>query len=92
MSSSPAEAPDQIVLTLHPADLVSLKHAASKAMMDLNDFILHHALRAARNATMGEEHLLVSERDYQRVMDLLEHPPAPNTRMIQAARRLPKER
>ena len=36
------------------------------------------------------EHLTLSERDSLRVLDALENPPAPNAKLLAAARRLPK--
>ena len=36
------------------------------------------------------EHLALSERDSLRVLDVLENPPAPNAKLLAAARRLPK--
>ena len=36
------------------------------------------------------DHVQLSERDSLRVLDLLESPPAPNARLLAAARALPK--
>jgi len=38
------------------------------------------------------DHVQLSERDSLRVLDLLENPPAPNAKMLAAARALPKRR
>jgi uncharacterized protein (DUF1778 family) len=65
---------------------VALKHT------DLTDFVLHHALRAAKAVIEEAEHLELSERDSLRVLDLLENPPAPNAKLVAAAQRLPRRR
>jgi uncharacterized protein (DUF1778 family) len=59
---------------------VALKHT------DLTEFVLQHALRAARAVIEEADHVQLSERDSLRVLDALEHPPAPNARLLAAAR------
>ncbi len=63
---------------------VALKHT------DLTDFVLHHALRAAKAVLERADHVKLSERDSLRVLDLLENPPRPNAKLLAAARALPK--
>jgi uncharacterized protein (DUF1778 family) len=65
---------------------VALKHT------DLTDFVLQHALRAAKAVIEQAEHVQLSERDSLRVLDLLENPPAPNAKLMAAARALAKRR
>ena len=65
---------------------VALKHT------DLTDFVIHHAVRAAKAVIEQEDQVQLSERDSFRVLNLLEHPPAPNSRLLAAARALPKRR
>ncbi len=65
---------------------VALKHT------DLTDFVLRHALRAAKTVIEEADHVRLSERDSLRVLDLLENPPAPNARLRAAAKALPKRR
>jgi uncharacterized protein (DUF1778 family) len=59
---------------------------------DLTDFVVRHALRAAQEVIEEADHVRLSERDSLRVLDLLENPPAPNARLLAAARALPKRR
>ena len=73
--------PDQKALLMRA---VSLEHA------DLTDFILKHAIRAAKKAVEDADHIYLSERDTQRVLALLENPPAPNAKLLAAACRLPQ--
>ena len=42
------------------------------------------------NNPMHLDHVKLSERDGLRILDLLEHPPAPNAKLLAAARALPK--
>ena len=65
---------------------VTLQHT------DLTDFVLRHALHAAKDIIAKAEHLQLSERDSMRVLDLLENPPPPNARLRAAAQALPRRR
>lgn len=55
----------------------------------MTDFILRNTLQAADAASDKAERLVLSERDSLRVLDLREDPPAPNARLVAAARALP---
>ena len=57
---------------------------------DLTDFVLRHALLAAKKVLEEADHLRLSGRDSLRVLELLENPPAPNARLRAAARALPR--
>jgi uncharacterized protein (DUF1778 family) len=57
---------------------------------DLTDFVIRHALRAAKAVIKAADHVQLSERDSVRVLNLLENPPAPNAKLRAAARALPK--
>jgi len=63
---------------------VALKHT------DLTDFVIRHAVRAAKAVIDEADRVQLSERDSLRVLDLLENPPAPNARLLAAARALPQ--
>lgn len=63
---------------------VALKHT------DLTDFVIRHALRAAKAVIEKADRVQLSARDSLRVLDLLENPPAPNARLRAAARALPR--
>ena len=63
---------------------VALKHT------DLTDFVIRHAVLAAETVIAEADHIQLSERDSLRVLGLLENPPAPNKRLLAAARALPK--
>jgi uncharacterized protein (DUF1778 family) len=79
-------------LRIRPAEKALLLRAVSLKQTDLTDFVLHHALRAAKAVIEQADHVQLSERDSLRVLDLLENPPAPNAKLLAAARALPKRR
>ena len=57
---------------------------------DLTDFVIRHALYAAKAVIEKADHVKLSARDSLRVLDLLENPPEPNAKLLAAARALPK--
>ena len=59
---------------------------------DLTDFVVKHAVRAAKEVIADADRLRLSARDSVRVMALLENPPAPNPKLLKAARALSKRR
>ena len=63
---------------------VALKHT------DLTEFVIQHALSAAKDIVEETDHLKLSERDSLRVLEILENPPRPNDKILAAARALPK--
>ncbi len=63
---------------------VALKHT------DLTDFVIRHALSAAKAVIQEADELQLSARDSLRVLELLENPPAPNARLLAAAQTLPQ--
>ena len=64
---------------------VALKHT------DLTEFVIQHALSAAKDIVEETDHLKLSERDSLRVLEILENPPRPNDKILAAARALPKQ-
>ena len=65
-----------------------LLRAAALRNTDLTDF----ASREARAVLEEAERVVLSGRDSLRVLDMLEHPPAPNAKLRQAIAALPKRR
>jgi uncharacterized protein (DUF1778 family) len=68
----------------------TLLRAAALRNTDLTDFVIQNALREAEAVIQEADHLKLSERDSLRVLDLLENPPAPNAKLLNAAKALPK--
>ncbi len=76
-------------LRLRPADKATLLRAIALKHTDLTGFVLQHALKAAKSVIDQAERVSLSTRDSRRVLELLEHPPAPNRKLRAAARALP---
>ncbi len=64
-----------------------LAAAAAYERLDVTSFIMRHALPAAREVVNRAERIILSERDTERVLDLLENPPKPTPALLAAARR-----
>jgi uncharacterized protein (DUF1778 family) len=77
-------------LRVRPQEKALLLRAVAIDNTDLTDFVLRHALRAAKVLVDEADRVRLSKRDSLRVLDLLEHPPAPNKKLMAAARALPK--
>ena len=69
-----------------------LMRAAALSRTDLTDFVRQHSLKAAMDVIQKSEHVKLSARDSLRVLDLLDNPPAPNAKLLAAAKALPKRR
>ena len=66
-----------------------LMRAVALNHTDLTDFVLSHALSAAKAVIKQADRLRLTKRDSLRVLELLENPPAPNARLLAAAQALP---
>ena len=77
-------------LRVRAEEKATLLRAVALTHTDLTDFVLRHALRAAKAVIEETEHVRLSERDSLRVLELLENPPAPNARLLAAAQALPQ--
>jgi len=77
-------------LRIRPDEKALLLRAVALNHTDLTDFVLDHALRAAKKVIKKADHVHLSARDSLRVLDLLERPPVPNAKLRAAARALPK--
>jgi uncharacterized protein (DUF1778 family) len=77
-------------LRIRAAEKALLLRAVALQHTDLTDFVVQHALRAAKNVIEESEQVQLSKRDSLRVFDLLENPPAPNARLLAAAQGFPR--
>ena len=77
-------------LRLRPEQKATLLRAARLRGTDLTDFVLQPALREAKAVIEESERIVLSERDSFAVLNLLEHPPAPNAKLRAAIAALPK--
>lgn len=92
MPRAAVETHSRMSLRIHPDQKKLLLRAVELEDTDLTGFVLRHSLSAARNVIEQSEKLQLSGRDSKRVLELLEKPPAPNRRLLAAARALPHSR
>lgn len=76
-------------LRVSPEAKAKLVRAAAIRNTDLTSFVTQSALREAEAVIHDAELIKVSERDYLRILELLENPPLPNARLIVSAKALP---
>ncbi len=79
-------------LRIRSKEKALLLRAVALNHTDLTDFVVSHAVSAAKAVIEQADLVQLSERDSLRVLDLLENPPAPNAKLLAAARALPTRR
>jgi uncharacterized protein (DUF1778 family) len=80
---------ERLALRISVADKAKIMRASALAHTDLTGFIVETAVQAADRVIEEAEHVKLSKRDSLRVLELLDHPPAPNARLLKAAQSLP---
>jgi uncharacterized protein (DUF1778 family) len=81
-----SDASSRIELRIPAEQKAMIARAAALERLDLTGFILRTVLPEAQAVVDRAEHLVLSERDTLRVLDLLENPPAPARRLARAAK------
>jgi uncharacterized protein (DUF1778 family) len=77
-------------LRIRPEEKALLLRAVALNHTDLTDFVIRHAVRAAKAVIEEADHIQLTGRDSLRVLNLLENPPAPNRKLLAAARAMPR--
>ncbi len=77
-------------LRVSPEAKEKLVQAAAIRNTDLTSFVTQTALREAEAVIAAAETVRLSERDYMKVLALLENPPVPNAKLMAAAKALPQ--
>jgi len=77
---------NRVELRIKPEEKAMLARAAALEHVDLTGFILRKMLPEARAVIERAERVALSERDSLKVLDALENPPKPNSRLKRAAR------
>ena len=77
----------RLALRVRAEDEARLMPAVALTHTDMTDFILRHALDAARKVIDQAEHVTLSERDTLRVLDAQEYASTPNAKLLGVARR-----
>ncbi|CAH1658728.1 type II toxin-antitoxin system TacA family antitoxin [Chelatococcus asaccharovorans] len=81
---------DRMNLRIKPEVKARLMRAAALRHTDLTSFVTQSALRAADAVIAEADAIGTSERDFTRILALLDNPPKPNKRLRAAADALPK--
>jgi uncharacterized protein (DUF1778 family) len=87
MAAKTATREDRIELRATREEKRLLAAAAAHERLDVTSFIMRNVLPAAREVMDRAERIALSERDTERVLDLLENPPKPTPALLAAARR-----
>jgi uncharacterized protein (DUF1778 family) len=87
MATNRAARDDRIELRATREEKRLLAAAAACERLDLTSFIMRNVLPAAREIVERAERIVLSERDTERVLELLENPPEPTSALLAAARR-----
>jgi uncharacterized protein (DUF1778 family) len=77
---------NRVELRIKPEEKAILARAAALEHVDLTAFILRKMLPEAQAVVERSERVALSGRDTLRVLDLLENPPQPTTRLKRAAK------
>ena len=80
---------NRLSLRIRASDKATIMRGSVLAQTDMTDFIVRNAVRAAQAVIDRSEHIILSERDGMRVLELLENSPPPNAKLLAAARVLP---
>jgi uncharacterized protein (DUF1778 family) len=78
---------DRIELRTTKAEKRLLAAAAAYERLDVTSFIMRNVLPTAREVIDRAERIVLSDRDTERVLKLLESPPKPTPALLAAARR-----
>jgi len=87
MASDTLTRNDRIELRTTTEEKRLLAAAAAHERLDVTSFIMRTVLPAARRIIDRSERIVLSDRDSERVLKLLEKPPKPTTALVAAARR-----
>jgi uncharacterized protein (DUF1778 family) len=87
MARPAAARDDRVELRASREEKRVLAAAAAYERLDLTTFVMRAALPAAEEVVARHERIVLSARDSARVLELLEHPPAPTPALRAAARR-----
>lgn len=87
MATETTSRDDRIELRATREEKRLLATAAAHERLDVTSFIMRSVLPLARDVVDRAERIVLSERDTERVLDLLDNPPKPTKALLAAARR-----
>lgn len=89
MARTTIETNNRLQIRVTPAVKARIARAAAIQNMDLTQFVTGSAMREADEVIERAESIRVSARDFTRIIDLIENPPAPNANLKRAIASLP---
>ncbi len=92
MPRAAIEANERMNLRVAAQQKATLMRAAALVHVDLTEFVTRAALREAEAVIKNAEKIEVSERDFLRILELLDSPPPPNEKLRAAIAALPHDR
>lgn len=84
----PALKKQRIDLRLTDEDKKMIEEAAAMTNQTVTQFLVNSASERAAEVIEQRRRLILSEESWNRVMDAIENPPAPNDKLKRAAKRL----
>jgi uncharacterized protein (DUF1778 family) len=90
MPRAAVEDNQRLSLRMTPAVKARIARAAALRHADLTSFVTQAALREADAVIETAEQIRLTEDSYRHLLALLEDPPAPNAKLLAAARAMPK--
>jgi uncharacterized protein (DUF1778 family) len=89
MSRSADNKTERYQTRIPPAQKAIIARAVALSHKDMADFILNKIVPEAQAVIEAAEVMRASNRDFTRILDLLENPPKPNARLRAAIAALP---
>lgn len=80
---------DRYQIRISPAQKAKIARAAALSNKDMADFILDRIMPEAEAVIEAAEVQQLSDRDFGRILDMLDHPPRPNAKLSAAIAALP---
>jgi len=89
MSRQAAEKAERFNIRIPAAQKAMIARAAALSNKDMTDFILERIVPEAEAVIGAAEETKASQRDFLRILELLDNPPKPNDRLKAAIKALP---
>jgi len=89
MARPASEKTERFNIRIPPAQKAVIARAAALSNKDMTDFILEKMVPEAEAVIEAAEAMKVSDRDFLRILHLLENPPKPNPKLRAAIAALP---
>ena len=91
MPQIPVENNDRMSLRIAASEKALLMRAATLQHTNLTEFVIRNVVSLAKKVIQENEHMALSENDSMHVLALLDNPPKPNKKLMEAAFALPEQ-